>query len=636
MTRRNVRKTGIAALAALIVLATIGLVPVLAPATAQEEQSACARISGDDRYATAAEIALATFPGGADYVLIARGDGTPANPANVPFDALAGSYGAGHFSAPILLTPGNGPLPDETIDAIEALGATTGTILGLEAAVSQDVEDELEDHLDSVDRVGGSDRYATAAMIAATPGEMFVNSDGELSTFLASGDDQRGGADALSAGGPAYTEHLPILLTPSDRLSPAAAEFIEDTDVERVYILGGTVAVSTATETQVKALNNAGTEVTRLAGSDRAGTAIDVAVDFLIAELGWTTEHFNLASGLPRNLVDAVSGGPHAGEEQSMTLLAESASTLGAQTEDFLEQLAAGELDSGETVEPPVSAHVLGGPAAISDKTMASACDLAGIDGEPAEPTATTLVLTPDSEINASGTNHTVTASVTDENGDPVEETVVKFELFRDSDSDGTFAQVDAAAAESSGSNKQATAPPATFDYDTFTGGTTDTDTVASDPGEATYTFTDEHGTGDYLVAACVDADADAACASTNQAGQVVLDAGDVAADTARKRFVASQNATAGSYSGEVVRDCSGDSSLPTGGDVGIFTADKRFLILEYGADLPGDTYKVNGDTVMEGAFETACSVGDTLESSYAPSQGSASAFNLTEDTSTG
>lgn len=386
MNKGILRKTGVGALAALVALVTFGFIPFAAPAAAQEENVACARLSGADRYETAAEIALNTFPGGSDIALIARGDGTPLNHLGVPVDALSGSYGAGVAEAPILLTPGAGPLPDATLDAMEALGVTAVFILGEVAAVSDDVEDELVALFgaDNVDRVGGADRFETAALIAGV-GPVFVNAAGESSVFLANG---FSAVDALSAGGPSYAENIPILLSQAEELNEHAAEFIEENDIERVYILGGTVAISANTASQVSGLNG-GTEITRLSGGNRAATAVDIAIDFLIDELGWSTEHFVLANGAENHLVDAVAGGPHAGVEESMILLALGSDTLGDDTESFLEDLNDGELENGETVQEPTSAHILGGRAAINDETAADACTLAGVPTDDGEVTVT-------------------------------------------------------------------------------------------------------------------------------------------------------------------------------------------------------------------------------------------------------
>lgn len=790
MTKGTFRKAGVAALSALVALVTFGVSPFAAPAAAQAQQDVpCARIFGQDRYDTAAAIALETFGDTTTpTVLIARGDGTPTNPFGVSFDALSGAYGAGLVEGPILLTPGNGPLPDSTVDAIEDLGATEAVILGGPAAVSPAVEAELEAQLGAanVDRIGGRDRFETAYMIGSL-GPVFVNAAGESSIFLASGDDAREGADALAAGPPSYAEQIPILLTQSNSLNSFAAQFIDENDIERVYVLGGTVAVSGNVTSAITPING-GTQFTRIEGAGRQGTAVDLAVDFLIDELGWETDHFNLANGVVSNLIDALAGAPHGGEEEAMTLLTSGRDTLGEDTESFLEDLNDGVLQQhgGDTVEEPESAHILGGPAAINDETVSDACTLAGVpvttapggdaaalsltpetdinqfgaahtvvadvdnaSGGPAangqlvrfevyrefddsatrsnaefivggfdtatggtadftygaagttgaatsaeqdiivacvvpnqttscvssnasppqltrdalsggftninsgvrdtaekewtdaEGAATALVLTPETDVNpsspASGSNHTVTARVTGRNGEAISGAVVKFELFRDTDNDGRFQQVDAETAESSGNGTEAGGAAADLDYDTLTGGTTNLEGGATTPdtrnaaGNATYTFTNAAGPGIYLVVACVDVDNDVNCATISavvpgQPGPVVLDTGDRANDTARKEFVSPSAAPTGNVTGTVVQDCT--ASDP--GTVGIYTADNRFLILTY-STADNDTFTVNGATATLTGFTTACSPGDTIQSNYNAATGIQSTFALTD-----
>lgn len=502
MTKGTFRKAGVAALSALVALVTFGVSPFAAPAAAQAQQDVpCARIFGQDRYETAAAIALETFGDTTTpTVLIARGDGTPTNPFGVSFDALSGAYGAGLVEGPILLTPGNGPLPDSTVAAIEDLGATEAVILGGPAAVSPSVEAELEAQLGAanVDRIGGRDRFETAYMIGSL-GPVFVNAAGESSIFLASGDDAREGADALSAGPASYAEQIPILLTQSNSLNSFAAQFIDENDIDRVYVLGGTVAISGNVTSAITPING-GTQFTRIEGASRQGTAVQLAVDFLIDELGWETTHFNLANGVINHLIDALAGAPHGGEEEAMTLLTAGTDALGEETETFLEDLNDGVLQQhgGDTVQEPESAHILGGPAAINDETVNDACTLAGVPvTPPSGGEATALSLSPETSVNpvstqAQPSTHTVTANLTDGNGNAALDETIRFEVY--TNEDGTN---DACSATGGASSSDC------FVFDTG-------DVVESAGGEATFTYSSTTVRDDFIVA----------CVVTGEAGQ--------------------------------------------------------------------------------------------------------------------
>ncbi len=148
------------------------------------------RIAGNDRYDTAAAIARSEFTGLQPHVVLDPGENFP--------DAMSASYLAGLTGSPLLLTA-KAALPRATSDALVALGTSEVTIIGGEPAVSNQVVADLADLGVVVDRIGGSDRYATAAKVAGTgrPGVLA----GKATAVLASG---RIFPDALSAG-PATT-----------------------------------------------------------------------------------------------------------------------------------------------------------------------------------------------------------------------------------------------------------------------------------------------------------------------------------------------------------------------------------------------------------------------------------------------
>ncbi len=94
------------------------------------------RVSGGDRYETAVAVSQVH---GTDVPLVHIASGR-----NFP-DALAGSALAGHQGVPVLLTK-PGELPDATLAELERLSPERVVILGGTNAVSQDVEDALNDY----------------------------------------------------------------------------------------------------------------------------------------------------------------------------------------------------------------------------------------------------------------------------------------------------------------------------------------------------------------------------------------------------------------------------------------------------------------------------------------------------------
>ena len=310
------------------------------------------RLAGDTRYGTAAAVAQDTFDS-ADTVILASGE-----VGNLP-DALAGNYLAGFEDAPILLTTRDS-LPAVTRSAIDDLGADRVIVLGGPAAVSDAQLAALDADFD-VERIGGADRYETAALIATTPPASYV---GAGTAIVARGDEF---PDALVSGPLAYRSQFPILLTPTSSLAPATADALDELGITRALVAGGEAAVSAGVAGQI---TDTGATVRRIAGADRQGTAVAMA-RFATGELGFDRRHVDLARGDAS--VDALAGGPHAGVLGGVILLTTDSDTLGAAATGYLREEAI-------TVE---TGDVLGGPAAITpDVVLQAAAAAVGNDAQ--------------------------------------------------------------------------------------------------------------------------------------------------------------------------------------------------------------------------------------------------------------
>jgi 5'-nucleotidase len=197
------------------------------------------RIAGVDRYETARLIAseVVWLQGGA-Y------DGTALVASGGSFaDALAASPIAAAKGWPVLLAdPRNG-----TADVPAAV--TDVVILGGTGAVPESTRASLTEALGHahVSRVGGVDRYATAALIAGFGAER-----GALWECLgiATGLEF---ADGLSAGAALGARGGLLLLTPPDALHGEASATIvaHAASIRSVYIIGGEGAVSGGVERAV-------------------------------------------------------------------------------------------------------------------------------------------------------------------------------------------------------------------------------------------------------------------------------------------------------------------------------------------------------------------------------------------------
>ncbi|WP_377887576.1 cell wall-binding repeat-containing protein [Alkalihalobacillus sp. R86527] len=248
------------------------------------------RISGSDRIETAVEVSKKGWLDGSDTVLLSRANEFP--------DALAGTPLAYQENAPILLTQSH-KLSEATKREIQRLQARNVIILGGSGAVSNNVESYLKDNMNvAVERVSGSDRFETAALIAD-------RMDANSRAVVVSG---KNFPDALSIAPYAAYQGYPILLTLENALPDVTKDRIEAN--ERNYVIGGTGVITPSVESVIpKSL--------RIAGSDRFETSRAVAEAFPQGD----ADDLYLATGL--DFADALTGSVLAAKTSDPLLLIE-------------------------------------------------------------------------------------------------------------------------------------------------------------------------------------------------------------------------------------------------------------------------------------------------------------------------
>lgn len=300
-----------------------------------------ARLSGADRFETAACVAQAVYPGGASHVIVARGDADGGLA-----DALAGAVLAHALEGPVLLsTPQRLPAP--TRGEILRLGATRVTILGGVAAIGPGVEADLVALGLTVDRIGGATRHDTAAAIsvaAGTGGAAFV-----VNGFRP--------ADSLVAAAPAAREGAALLLASGDGLPEVSQTALRQLGIDRVVIVGGEAAVSEAVAERLRTIVGAGA-VRRVAGATRAETAASVARAFP------SSGHRYLANASDVSLVDAVTAGWAAAVPGGGPVLYVERDRPGAGADRFLRL-------GGLGGNPPEPTRLVGGLGVLSDGLVA-------------------------------------------------------------------------------------------------------------------------------------------------------------------------------------------------------------------------------------------------------------------------
>ncbi|MBV4439902.1 cell wall-binding repeat-containing protein [Clostridium tyrobutyricum] len=167
-------------------------------------------------------------------------------------------------------------------------------------------------------RVGGTDRYETAAKVATTN---FTTSD---NVVLVSGE---GYADSVSASVLAKKLDAPIVLTGSQTLDANAKSAIETLKAKNVYIIGGTGSISASIESGLKSNYT----VTRLGGKDRYAT--NLAIANKLVDLGVSKDNIIAVAGT--GFADALSVAPVAAADNEILLLTKNDTDAMKATADF-------------------------------------------------------------------------------------------------------------------------------------------------------------------------------------------------------------------------------------------------------------------------------------------------------------
>jgi len=198
-----------------------------------------ARLGGADRYETA-RLAIRDHwaPGSADVIYIASGRDYP--------DALSAAAAAGAQDAPVLSVDGSAKKLDaDTVALITELGATKILIAGGSGVVSNGIQTALAaiPGVTEVRRLGGSDRYATSAMINA---DAFPTTS---QIYLASGGDF---PDALAGAVRAGIDGAPLYIVRGTCIPTSVADGVTSFGPVEATLLGGTgvlpLSISTATK----------------------------------------------------------------------------------------------------------------------------------------------------------------------------------------------------------------------------------------------------------------------------------------------------------------------------------------------------------------------------------------------------
>jgi putative cell wall-binding protein len=328
MARRRIQ------VALIAVVALASLVSVVDRASASTT-----RIAGANRYETSAAISAAFFSPGVTMAFLATGENFP--------DALAGVPIAAFWGAPILLV-GRDELPAAVDEELARLRPSSIVVLGGTGSVSEQVASAAGRRTTGqVVRIAGSNRYETAASIS----ENTFRSGADV-VHVASGTSF---ADALAGGPAAAVADGPVLLVDHDSVPEATAAELGRLAPDRIVVLGGEAAVSSATAQQLRSF----APVTRRAGNDRYDTAAAVSA----GSFGRDRDRVFVATGAA--FPDALAAGAAAAATGAPIILSKRTCTPRSVATEL------GRLSASDTI-------ILGGEAAVSGGALSTTC--AGTD----------------------------------------------------------------------------------------------------------------------------------------------------------------------------------------------------------------------------------------------------------------
>ncbi|QBI20069.1 cell wall-binding repeat-containing protein [Egibacter rhizosphaerae] len=191
------------------------------------------RIAGPTRFHTAAEVSRTFFSGTGGDVVVATGTDYP--------DALSGTPLARAAGGPALLTARD-HLPSPTEDELSRLSPDRVFVIGGTAAISDSVISEIRSTTSAeVFRIAGANRYDTSARVA----ELISGRQ----AFVATGEDY---PDALTGGALAGYGGDPVMLVAQDHAPEPVLEQLREREAEEIIVLGGTSAVSSSTEEELR------------------------------------------------------------------------------------------------------------------------------------------------------------------------------------------------------------------------------------------------------------------------------------------------------------------------------------------------------------------------------------------------
>jgi putative cell wall-binding protein len=264
------------------------------------------RIAGKDRFEVAVNLSKKGWPSGSNTVVLSN---------YLAFaDALTAGPLAYKQNAPVLLTQ-PAQLTEKTKTEITRLKAKKVFVVGGAGSVSENVVSQLKQMGNTVERIGGKDRFEVSANIAKK-----LSNKG--SAVVANG---LNFPDALSISPYASRNELPILLTKPKEMPKVISDQLIIKGVRSTIVVGGEASVSKDVLSKLP-------QARRIGGKDRFEVAVNI-----INQLGLNTDRVAVTTGM--TFADALTGSVFAAKN-NMPLLLTTKDTLPASTEQLFKNKA--------------------------------------------------------------------------------------------------------------------------------------------------------------------------------------------------------------------------------------------------------------------------------------------------------
>jgi len=265
-------------------------------------QPSVTRVSGPDRYATNAALALNTFRSASTVVLV-DGEDWP--------DALSAGPLAAELGGPVLIGRRD-VVPAATRNALYRLRTANVVVVGGPASVSDGVVKTLRASGFIVSRLGGRDRYATASVVAREVSRLNGGAQPDGTALIASGTRHQ---DALIASTLGARKGWPVLLTPTATLPAGLTYTLRTIGATRTVVIGSSSSVSNAAIAKLPA-------ATRIAGADAPSISVAVATWAIATYPGdFRGERYWVASSSAGSFADSLGIGAAAGHTGGLLLL---------------------------------------------------------------------------------------------------------------------------------------------------------------------------------------------------------------------------------------------------------------------------------------------------------------------------